>query len=151
MQCEGDLESAARQIMQRIRETPRKKFAPDGTRETLQQLRTRGYTLGLVTNRRADEMEEAYQQHRFDQYFSFSVTSTDAGNSKPHRAVFDLALARADCDCTEAVHVGDNYYADVAGARALGIEPVLFDPKGLFPEATCLVIQALPQLLEHLP
>jgi ribonucleotide monophosphatase NagD (HAD superfamily) len=42
--------------------------------------------------------------------------------------------------------VGDNYYADVVGARQAGLEPVLLDVNGLFAEPDCLVIQAHSQL-----
>ncbi|MCA1553623.1 MAG: HAD family hydrolase [Chloroflexi bacterium] len=150
MGCAGDLDAAAHNILQRFRETPRTRYIPTGTRETLATLRTRGYTLGLVTNRRSDEMAEAYAPHSLEDFFSFVITSSDAANPKPDRAMFDLALARGGCECAETMHVGDNYYADVAGAHACGIEPVLFDPKRLFPEAECLVIRALPELLNHL-
>ncbi len=149
MQCDGNIEAAADYVLQRLRETERRKLIPTGTRATLAHLRERGYTLGLVTNRRGDEMPEAFQPHELDQYFSFLITSSDAANPKPDRAMFELALARGACVCEETMHVGDNYFADVAGAQACGIEPVLLDPKALFPEAECLVIRTLPELLNH--
>ena len=84
------------------------------------------------------------------QHFSFVITSTDAVNPKPDRAMFELALVRGGCDSAEAMHGGDNFYAAVGGARAAGIAPVLVDPKGLFPAADCLVIRSVSQLLDHL-
>ena len=149
MRCEGDLEAAAAHVALRLRETPRRRYSPDGTRETLATLRARGYTLGMVTNRRADELAEVYQPHELDGYFAFVITASDAPAPKPDRSMFDLALTRAACLCEETMHVGDNYFADVAGAYACGIEPVLVDPKGLFPEAKCLVIRQVPELLKH--
>jgi FMN phosphatase YigB (HAD superfamily) len=47
--------------------------------------------------------------------------------------------------------VGDNYWADVVGARRAGVTPVLLDPQGLFPEADCLVLDELDDLLAWLP
>jgi putative hydrolase of the HAD superfamily len=46
-----------------------------------------------------------------------------------------------------ALYVGDNYYADVLGARAAGLEPVLIDPDEIFPEADCAVIHCISEIL----
>jgi len=51
----------------------------------------------------------------------------------------------------EAAYVGDNYYADVVGARRAGLTPVLYDPRGIFPDPGCASIVSfdqLPQVLE---
>jgi predicted HAD superfamily phosphohydrolase YqeG len=42
--------------------------------------------------------------------------------------------------------VGDNYFADVVGARNAGIQPILIDPVNLFPEADCVVIDTISDL-----
>jgi len=46
------------------------------------------------------------------------------------------------------MYVGDNYFADVVGARGAGLQPVLYDPAGIYPEANCPVIVSLDGLLE---
>jgi putative hydrolase of the HAD superfamily len=150
MRCAGDLAAAADFVLQRLDETPRKRQLGDGALDTLAQLSARGYVLGLVTNRRSDEMDAAYQGHRLEEYFAFTVTSTEAGAPKPGRAIFDLALTRSGCAAGDAIHVGDNFYADIAGAEGAGIRPILIDPKGIFPEATCTVIRTLPELLTRI-
>ena len=149
-QCAGDLENAAQHIHTQFAGVSRKAFVPDEAHTTLQALRARGYTLGLVTNRSADEMARSFEPHRLRDYFQFIVTASDVTLPKPHRAMFDLALAHAQCDPMATMHVGDNFYADIGGAQPLGITPILLDPKGLFPEARCITIQQMPQLLEHL-
>jgi FMN phosphatase YigB (HAD superfamily) len=40
----------------------------------------------------------------------------------------------------QTLYIGDNYFADVVGARRAGLRPVLYDPKGLFHEPGCPVI-----------
>jgi FMN phosphatase YigB (HAD superfamily) len=42
--------------------------------------------------------------------------------------------------------VGDNYYADVVGARAAGLRPILYDPRGIFPEPDCETIKSFDEL-----
>ncbi|MBI5878806.1 MAG: HAD family hydrolase [Chloroflexi bacterium] len=143
-----DLLDAAKYVGARLGEEPRQRQVPPDVRATLDRLLADGYTLGLVTNRRDDEMSEVYDPHGLHHYFKFTVTVSGGIAPKPFRAMFDLALARAGCTAAEAMHVGDNPYADVAGAEAAGIRAVLYDPKRLFPEAECCVITEFPQLLD---
>jgi putative hydrolase of the HAD superfamily len=58
------------------------------------------------------------------------VTSAAVGARKPEPAIFALALALAGATPGQAVHVGDNRAEDVAGARALGIAPLLLRRDG---------------------
>jgi putative hydrolase of the HAD superfamily len=46
----------------------------------------------------------------------------------------------------ETIYIGDNYYADVVGARRAGLRPVLYDPQGVFPEADCAIIKSFDEL-----
>ena len=52
----------------------------------------------------------------------------------------------AGCGPESAAYIGDNYYADVVGARAAGLHPVLIDPLGIFPDAGCDTIRSLSEL-----
>jgi putative hydrolase of the HAD superfamily len=52
----------------------------------------------------------------------------------------------AGCSAATTVYVGDNYYADVEGARAAGMMPILIDPDGIFPDPGCPVIRSLGEL-----
>jgi putative hydrolase of the HAD superfamily len=58
------------------------------------------------------------------------VTSADAGAAKPERAVFRRALELAGVDGAGAVHVGDSLDNDVAGARGVGVRPILVQREG---------------------
>jgi FMN phosphatase YigB (HAD superfamily) len=60
-------------------------------------------------------------------HFEALVVSARVGYNKPHPGIFDHALRVMAVDAADAVHVGDNYQADVMGARAVGIRPVLID------------------------
>jgi putative hydrolase of the HAD superfamily len=54
-----------------------------------------------------------------------AVSSAEVGVAKPEAGLFEAALEVAGVPPGEAVHVGDSWDADVEGARAAGIEPVL--------------------------
>jgi putative hydrolase of the HAD superfamily len=66
-------------------------------------------------------------------HFEAIVASARVGYVKPQREIFAHALDVTGVRPERAVHVGDNPDADVAGAAALGILPVLLDRDGRFP------------------
>jgi putative hydrolase of the HAD superfamily len=65
---------------------------------------------------------------------------------KPEPEIFGHALRRLNLTAQEALYVGDNYYADVVGARRAGLRPVLYDPRGIFPEPGCETIKSFDEL-----
>ncbi|HEV3450640.1 MAG TPA: HAD family hydrolase [Acidimicrobiia bacterium] len=74
------------------------------------------------------------------------LDSSVVGVSKPDPGIFRLALDALGVAPHEAVHVGDTPAADVEGARAAGVTPVLVDPYDLHPEIGCTRIRSLPDL-----
>jgi HAD-hyrolase-like/Anti-sigma-28 factor, FlgM len=56
------------------------------------------------------------------------IDSVMVGAAKPDPAIFRAALERCATDAAGAVHIGDMVSADVAGARAAGIEAIHLDP-----------------------
>jgi putative hydrolase of the HAD superfamily len=67
---------------------------------------------------------------------------------KPDPRFFEIAMARSGADRETTIHVGDLYEVDVVGARAAGITPVLLDATGLYPDADCVRVRSLPQLVD---
>ena len=61
-------------------------------------------------------------------YFSFSVSSLEAKNSKPNRAHFDKAIKiMGDIKIDEILHIGDHQVNDILAAYDLGIESLWFN------------------------
>lgn len=100
---------------------------PDVT-EHLPRYRQHGLKLGLITN--------AYQPMWMRDrelatlgldpaLFHCRVSSADVGYLKPHPAVFEHTLRELGVHPDEAVFIGDNPEADVAGAQAVGMRAVL--------------------------
>lgn len=118
-----------------------------GTHEVLSQLKEVGFRLGVVSNRERP-YEHELKDIGIDSFFEFSLAAGEVQSYKPARGIFDAALKRMDIPAMEAIYVGDNYFADVVGARTAGLQPVLYDPDGIYPEANCPVIFSLDGLLE---
>jgi len=113
--------------------------------ETLQALKDAGYFLGLVSNRSAPCQEQC-EALGLLHFFFFSYVAAEVDAWKPDPRIFDRALEFTGALPEETVYIGDNYYADIIGAEKAGIQPVLLDPKSIFPEATCTVIRTIRDL-----
>lgn len=133
-----------------IREHFDRNYDPDDivlpeARETLQELHAAGYTLAVVTNRN-EPVDEYLKELGLGGYFDFTLAGGEINTWKPKPGIFQAALERASAKPEQAVYVGDNYYADIVGARNAGILPILLDAHNHFPEADCLVIRSLTEL-----
>ncbi len=123
--AEGLDDSYSERIAERYREevTPRMKLFPD-TLETLEELKRQGFKLGLITNGPAEMQREKLARFPIEPYFGSVVIEGVFGAGKPDRAVFEHSLRVAGVAPAEAWHVGDNLYADIGGAQAVGIHAV---------------------------
>lgn len=126
-----------------------KDIIADDVYETLQVLKDASYKMGLVTNR-SNPVDEYLVEKNLKNYFDFSFYAGEIGSWKPEPEIFQHALRLANAEACETIYVGDNYYADVIGARNVNILPVLLDPDNVFPDADCPVILKIGDLQEHL-
>ncbi len=129
--------------------TPESTVHPEDL-ETLAGLRQRGFILGLVSNRTLP-FDEEIQELGLKPYFDFAYVAGEVNAWKPDPTIFERAFALSNSAPEHSLYIGDNYYADIIGARAAGMQPVLLDPHGLFPKADCPVIHRLDELVNLLP
>jgi len=149
----GASEEAARKLAPRIRDMMEERYQPKDwippeLPETLETLRAKGYRLGVLSNRQKN-FDSVLEKIGLLPYFEITMAAGEVGVWKPAPEVFHAALRKMNLVPEEAVYVGDNYYADVVGARAAGMFPVLYDRRRLFPDAECPVIQSFSQLPEY--
>ena len=94
----------------------------DGVETALKQL-SKNFLLGVLTNGNADIF-----RFNIGKYFSFSVSSLEAKNSKPNRAHFDKAIEiMENIKFDEILHIGDHQVNDILAAYNLGIESLWFN------------------------
>jgi putative hydrolase of the HAD superfamily len=120
-------------------------WIPPDVPETLQALKNAGLTLGVVSNRPQSFSQEIHDIGLED-YFDLLLASGEIGLWKPDPAIFRYALEQLSVRPEQTVYVGDNYYADIVGARQAGLFPVLLDADEVFPDADCRVIQTIGEL-----
>jgi putative hydrolase of the HAD superfamily len=98
------------------------------TMTTLTALASRGFRLGVISNFDS-RLFGLLDGFGLTPFFDPIVISTHAGAAKPEGAIFTQALDRHKFRPEETLHVGDSLHADIVGARAAGMTPVLIDRK----------------------
>jgi putative hydrolase of the HAD superfamily len=98
--------------------------------EVLRDLRTGGYTIGLISN--TQRSLAVFERHfELDGLFDVAISSSDHGYMKPHPSIFEEGLRRAGVAAAEAVMVGDSVPHDIQGALRLGMRGILVARSGL--------------------
>ncbi len=116
------------------------------TIKSLEELRTFGYLLGVITNRSKPIYGEMHEIG-LDLHFDFYLTGSQLGAYKPRKEIFENLVAFTGHSKDELLYVGDNYYADVLGARNAGIDAALLNWNGMYSDLDCTTIQAISELL----
>lgn len=131
---------------------------PD-TISVLEELRDRGYKIGLLTNSFLPMWMRDRELEAFDllSYFDARVTAADVGFVKPHPNIYYALLDMMQITPDRAVFVGDRPKNDIAGANAVGLISVLMDPphlerelSGVVPDYTITCLSDLLPILENL-
>ena len=92
----------------------------------LQVMQDAGLRLAVISNWGWSGVELLHTLE-LSRHFELVVISDRVGYLKPSPGIFQHALERMAVSPGEAIHVGDSIPADVVGARAVGIAPVLID------------------------
>jgi REG-2-like HAD superfamily hydrolase len=121
----GDTAAMARTLSERFWSPPSWRVFPE-VHEVLGAFRAADVQLAVISNF-TDALVAVCRTHELDGYFDCLIASTVSGSQKPDVSIFREALRRTGADPESSVHVGDNYIADVLGARAAGIHGVLVD------------------------
>ena len=140
----------AGELTRRMREEyqPRD-LVPGSVIPTLKALGGAGYRLGLVSNR-SRPMDALVQELGLSEHFELILAAGEVGWYKPDGRLLEHAAERLNTEPGECIYIGDNYHADVLGARAAGMLPVLFDPRGVYDDADCLVISDVGEIKDQL-
>jgi FMN phosphatase YigB (HAD superfamily) len=117
------------------------------TLEALERAHDHGLKQGVVSDWGTD-LIPLLHAHEITRRLDFVVASAAVGAAKPHAEIFRYALDRAGMRPSDVVYVGDSYVADVLGARAVGIMPVLIDRENRAPALDCAVVRSLLDVLK---
>ncbi|GAC1642302.1 MAG: hypothetical protein NVS4B8_11390 [Herpetosiphon sp.] len=118
-----------------------------GVIETLQELRARGFRIGIASDWGSD-LRHILLGHGITPLLDWAVISGSVGCAKPSPTFYNEVVRRAGVPPSEIVHVGDSYRGDILGARTVGIDGILIDWTGRpMPRLDVAVIPNIQTLL----
>ena len=121
----------------------------DGVPEALTKMAGMGLQLAVVSNSDGS-VESGLVDQGLRNYFDVVIDSHVVGYEKPDPRIFEAALARCGTDPARTLHVGDLYAADVVGARAADVHPLLLDPYDDWSDVDCVKLPNLTRLAEEI-
>ncbi len=106
---------------------------PDGLMEALAAVRDAGIAIGIISNSEG-KLDELFRHVGLQDAFSVVVDSHSEGLRKPDPAIFQRACSRIGIAPAHCLYAGDLPDIDVDGARGAGLEAVLIDSFGIYPD-----------------
>jgi len=123
----------------------------DGAIETLNGLREKGVTIGIVTNGIETLQMGKIKQLGLDKYIDNLTISGEARAHKPDKEIFDIALSRAKGQVENAWFVGDHVTNDIVGSVNAGMNSIYYNPTNLrVEESFAKVIERPNYTINHL-
>ncbi|HZS46625.1 MAG TPA: HAD-IA family hydrolase [Blastocatellia bacterium] len=121
--------------------------------ETLQELRQRGYRIGVVTSKRLLGAERGLKAFDLDKLVDVVIAAEDTTEHKPHPAPLIKGMERLESSPETTAYIGDSTHDMIAGKRA-GVFTVAalwgpFDPEELRATLPDLIISLPIELLEQ--
>src|SRR5436190_12172736 len=104
------------------------------TKEILQYLKDKGYTLHLVTNGFEKTQHNKLMYSGLRPFFKEIITSEGSGSLKPNKEIFEFALLKCGAKAAESIMIGDSIEVDILGAVNAGIDQVFVNHLGIEPE-----------------
>ncbi|WP_394833336.1 HAD-IA family hydrolase [Pendulispora rubella] len=110
---------------------------PEGLPAAVSRLRAAGVKVAIISNSEG-RLAALFEELGILACFDRVVDSGVVGVAKPDPRIFTFATEAFGISPDRALHLGDTFATDVAGARAAGIRTALLDPflhyPGLYPD-----------------
>lgn len=99
----------------------------EGAFDLLEYLAERKYTLHILSNGFKEVTYRKCELSGIKNYFE-TITSADEINiRKPQPEVYEYALKKAGAQKEESMMIGDDWIADIEGAKSFGLKVIFFD------------------------
>ncbi len=100
----------------------------DGVPETINQLKEKGYVLGIITDTALPISKKLnwFDQNGFGGLWDVFISSKEIGVRKPDPAMYEKAIRQVGICPTDAVFVGHKI-SELDGARAVGMKTIAFN------------------------
>ena len=96
----------------------------DGVNELLGSLKAKAKRLGVVSNSFEGHAKMILENLNLDHYFISILDCGDVKAFKPMSSLFERVARDLDVEISKTIYVGDEYYADMVGAKNAGMTTV---------------------------
>jgi len=103
---------------------PNKKNLFPYTVEILEYLKSKGYTMHLITNGFESVQFKKIKNSNLTDYFTEVITSEASNSLKPNKEIFEYALNASNAKLETSIMIGDNESADIQGAINAGMDSI---------------------------
>ena len=98
---------------------------PKKNKKILEQLKSKKYKLYILSNfDHAIKAHSLVKHYKIEHYFDDVFISEEIGWRKPSKNIFNFALNKINVIRSKIIFVGDNYHADVCGAKKSDIDVI---------------------------
>ena len=91
---------------------------------TLQTLREKGYSLGIISNGEYEQQVEKLTTLNILQYFKYIFTSSELGISKPDPEIFHSSVLQSNLEMKDCYYIGDRLETDAISSTAAGMQGI---------------------------
>lgn len=99
----------------------------DGTFELLEYLHDKGYALHVLSNGFQEVTARKCELSGIQNYFRTITSADEIDIRKPRPEIYEYALKKAGARKENSWMIGDDWIADVEGAKSFGLQVVYFD------------------------
>jgi len=103
---------------------PNKKNLFPYTIEILEYLKSKDYTMHLITNGFETVQFKKIKNSNIADYFTEVITSEASNSLKPNKEIFEYALKASNAKLETSIMIGDNESADIQGAINVGMDSI---------------------------
>ncbi|MBP7219391.1 MAG: YjjG family noncanonical pyrimidine nucleotidase [Paludibacteraceae bacterium] len=96
-------------------------------KEILEYLKDKNYMMYIVSNGFTEVQYHKLENAGIGTYFQRIFLSESIKEHKPSKAFFDYAITSSNARKTESLVIGDNWEADIVGAKNAGIDQVFYN------------------------
>jgi putative hydrolase of the HAD superfamily len=98
----------------------------DGVGEMLNELRSSGIKMGIVSNTLVPDhcLDNHLHEEGLLEFFPVRIYSSNVRYRKPHPKIFEIALEKIGATAARTLFIGDVLKADISGARKAGMRTI---------------------------